>query len=249
MNPLWGLAFIGALAGALSMRVFRRISDREAIRESVNRIQAYLLEFWLFVDDPSLIWKSWRGLLAANARLLRLLAVPVLVLSPPMAPLFYCLDSSFGHLPIPIGRPALVTVQLNQNLDALLTAPDGIAIETAPLRVLSERQVSWRIRPARPLSGALQCTVAGRSMEKSVAAGPGFRFLSQRRVRRALDLLRYPTETPLQAGPVDWIEVSYPPSTMPLLGLDAHWSVWFAASFLIGAILPGDVYRKPHHLG
>ena len=237
MNLLWVLAAIGALAGAVSMLVFRLIADRQAIRESVNRIQAYLLEFWLFVDDPSLIWKSWRGLLAANVRLLRLLTVPVLVLSPPMAPLFYCLDSSFGHLPIPIGRPALVTVQLSQNLDVRLSAPEGIAIESAPLRVSSKRQVSWRIRPTRPLAGRLQCTVGGISMEKSIATGPGFRFLSQRRVNRAIDLVRYPTEAPLQAGQVDWIEVSYPPTTMTLLGLDAHWSIWFAASFLLGAIL------------
>ena len=239
MNSLWGLAIIGALAGVLSMWVFRRIADRQAIHESVNRIQAYLLEFWLFVDDPSLIWKSWRGLLAANARLLRLLLVPILVLSPPMLPLYYCLDASFGHLPIAVGRPALVTLQLNQNLDALLTAPEGIVVETPPIQVFSERQVSWRIRPSGPLSGMLQCTVAGRSIEKNVAAGPGFRFLSLRRVSRALDLLRYPTEAPLQSGPVDWIEVSYPPTTMQILGQDAHWTVWFAATFLLGAMFPG----------
>lgn len=246
MNSLWALAAIGVFVGVLSMWVFRRIADRQAIRQAVNRIQAHLLEFWLFADDPSLIWKSWRGLLAANARLLRLLAVPMLVLSPPTVLLYFCLDSNYGHSPLQIGRAALVTVQLTRNLDPLsqppiLTAPVGIAIETPPVSVSSERQLSWRIRPAHAVFGWVRCMIAGGYLEKSVAAGPDFRFLSQRRVRRVFDWLRYPTESPLHAGLVDWIEVSYPPRTIPFLSMDAHWSVWFTVSFLMGAMLPGGV--------
>lgn len=250
MNPLWALSGIGVLVGVLSMRVFRRVAARRAISETVNRMQAYLLEFWLFVDDPSLIWKSWRGLLAANGRLLRLLAVPVLVLSPPMVPLYYCLDSYFGHVPLAVRQPALVTAQLNKNLDPrsaplVLRAPQGIAVETLPIRVLNERQVSWRIRPERPISGNLEFAFDGGSLQKSVSAGPEFQLMSQRRVGRLLDLLRYPTEMPLEAGPVDWIEVAYPPATLPFIGLDVHWSLWFAAALFVGAILP-HVARTVH---
>ncbi len=109
MNPLWTLAPIGLVAGAVAMWLFRRLADRHALRIAANRIQAHLLEFWLFVDEPASVWKSWRGLLAANARLLRLLLVPLAAISLPMVPLFFWLDSVYGRAPLPPGKPVVVT--------------------------------------------------------------------------------------------------------------------------------------------
>ncbi|MBI4875221.1 MAG: hypothetical protein HY822_11370, partial [Acidobacteria bacterium] len=118
-----------------------------------------------------------------------------------------------------------------------LKTPDGMSVEGPPVRVFSQRQVSWRIRPRRPLSGRLEWVFAGRKVEKSVAAGPGARPVSRKRTRSLAGLVRYPTETPLDAGPVAWIEVSYPSATVTFLGLEAGWLVWFVAFSLPGAFL------------
>jgi hypothetical protein len=240
MNPLWTLAPVSVLAGAGMMWVFRRIANREAIRTAAHRIQAHLLEFWLFVDEPRLVGKFWFDLLSANARLLRLLFLPLVVLAIPMAALFFCLDSYYGSSPLAIGKPAVVTIGMNADRlpdRAVLAAPEGISIESPPVRVLSAREVSWRIRPERPVSGKLQCTAGGETVEKSVQAGPGFAYVSRKRTQSPFDLIRHPTETPLQAGPVAWVEVSYPAGDVALCGMEMHWSVWFIGLSLVGAVL------------
>ena len=227
------LALVSVLCGAAMEWIFGRTANGPAIVTAANRIQAHLLEFWLFVDEPRAIWRSWKGLLAANARMLGLLAVPLLILSIPSLPLFSFLDTLYGSSPLPVGQPAVVTLAFDRSISALpeLHAGGDISVETAAVSVSSERQVSWRIRPLRPLSGELQCIVEGKKLGKSVTAGEGFRYHSTRRTRSLMELVRYPTEAPLPAGPVQWIEISYPAGT----GL--HWSVWFLAFSLCGAIL------------
>lgn len=236
MNPLWTVAPAAVLSGAAMLWIFRRTADVPAIRTTADRIQAHLLEFWLYVDDPGAIWKSWKGLLAANARLGRLLLLPLLILSVLTLPLFFLGDAVYGSWPLRVGKPALVTLSFTDGAAMpALQAPDGIALETPPVRVPSERQISWRIRPLRPLSGELQWTVAGASVGKSVTAGDGWRFHSPLRTRSTLQWIRYPAETLLPASPIQWIEIAYPPATFSFLGHEAHWSVWFVAFSLLGA--------------
>ncbi len=158
MSPLWTIAPIGLFAGAAAIWLFRRLTGRAALRAAVNRIQAHLLEFWLFADEPATVWKSWRGLLAANARLLRLLLVPLAAISVPMVPLFFWLDTTYGRAPLPAGRPIVVTAGFRAPLDAppALTPPAGIAIDGPPVRVPTRREVSWRLIPHRPVSANLR---------------------------------------------------------------------------------------------
>jgi hypothetical protein len=241
MSALWTLAPVSLAAGALMIWVFRWTADTEALRTAANRIQAHLMEFWLFVDEPWLVWKSWKGLLIANARLIGLLAVPVVILSVPMTPLFFCLDAWYGSSPLRVGEPAVVTAAVNG--PAVLKAPEGMLVESPPVRIFSQHEVSWRIRPLRPLSGELQLTAGGATVNKSVEAGQGLRYLSRKRTRSLLELVRYPTEAPLTAGPVSWIEVDYPAASVPFLGFEAHWSVWFIAFSLVGAVALGRLSR------
>jgi hypothetical protein len=242
VSPLGTLAPVSALLGALMLWLFRRTADREAIRGTVNRIQAYLLEFWLYVDEPGLIWKSWKGLLAANLRLYRLVLVPLLILTILFAPVYACLDSFYGSSPLTVGQAALVTLGMSEPLEQLasipqLDVPDGISVESPAVRAFTRHEVSWRIRPSRPLAGVLDCRVAGTSVQKAVAAGGGIRYDSRKRVRSLMELVRYPLEPRLPAGPVEWIEVAYPPAKLALFGIEAHWAIWFAVFSLLGAAL------------
>jgi hypothetical protein len=224
---LWTLAPAGLVAGGLFLWAFQRLADRAALGRTINRIQAHLLEFWLFVDEPGEVWKSWRGLLAANGRFLRLLMVPLVVLAIPSTPLLFFLDACYGNAPLPVNQPALVTLKLNQPREAPdMTAPEGISIDGPPVRAFSQAEVSWRIRPQRAVSGTLEWIVAGGKVEKYIAAGEG-----------AGPILWKRSWFPAGAGPIDWIEVSYPSASVALLGLETHWSVWFVGFSLLGALL------------
>lgn len=233
---------ISVLLGAAMLWVFGHTSNQEAIQAAKRRVQARLYEMRLFTDEPSLVWKAQVGLLSANARYLRLMLVPAVVITVPMALLFAHLEAWYGLAPLPPGRETLVTVQMKTPLDPAaappsLAAPPEIAIETPPVRVFFERQVSWRIRPKAPVSGVLRIVLPGGAVEKTIQAGAGLRYISDRRVSRLWDLVWHPAESRLPAGNIDWIEIRYPAATMRWLGLDLPWLVWLVLFSLLSALL------------
>jgi hypothetical protein len=221
---------IGFLAGVGMLWVFRRMSNQEAIRNTKSRLWACLFELLLFTDEPVLVWRAQRDLLLANARYMALMLVPALVLALPMILLCGQLECFYGLTPLPLGETSIVTVQMKQPFDLKtpppsLEAPDGIAVETPAVRVVSERQVSWRIRALRGTSGSLRVVLPKETVEKKIEMGQGIRYLSDRRVSSILELLWHPAERRLPTGPVEWIEVRYPSRTIHWLGLDLHWLV------------------------
>jgi hypothetical protein len=236
-HPVAGLALISVLAGIGMLWLFGRTSNQAAIRKTKRRLQAYLLELRLFGDEPSLIWKAQAGLLAYNARYIALMLVPVVILTAPMAVVLMHLESFYGMRPLPLGEESIVTVQLKRGLDARLEAPEGVAVETPGVRVPSERQVSWRIRPLKEVSGALRVVTPEGTFEKQIAAGRGLRYVSDRRVSSAWDLLWHPAEKKLPDGAVEWIEVRYPAAQVAWLGIETHWLVWFLLFSMASALL------------
>jgi len=140
-----------------------------------------------------------------------------------------------------VGKPSVVTIGMDRPLELLspipqVNVPDGISLESPPVRVFSQRQVSWRIRPLRPVTGEIRWLLEGRHIAKSVVAGEGFRYHARRSTRSLWEVLRYPAER-LPPGQVEWIEIDYPPADLGLPGLETHWSIWFAAFSMLGAIL------------
>jgi len=212
------LVLAGLLTGMLAVWAFLRLTDTAALRVTVNRIQAHLLEFWLYVDEPWLVGKSWKGLLGANGRFLRLLLIPLIVLSVPGTALVFLLDGFYGSDPLPVGRPVVVTARFREPLQMPeLKVPAGVIVDNPPVRVANGREISWRIRPQRPVHGCLSLAIAGRSVEKSISAG-----LEAAAWKRAW-----------YTGPVEWIEVAYPDANMA----GWHWSIWFLVSSFAGMLL------------
>lgn len=237
MPALASLVPISILTGIGTLLVFRRASDQTAVRRAKSLVTAHLLEFRLFMDEPRLILKAQRDLIVANARFMKLMLRPVVVLAFPMALLLAAMEGFYGHAPLRIGDPAIVTAQMkHEDISLALKAPDGIAVETSPVHVATERQVSWRIRPLRATDAELELVRPDRAIAKSISAGSGMHYLSKRRGSLANLLLR-PTESPLSDTEIDWIEVRYPPAT--ILGL--HWLIWF---FAISAITALALRRK-----
>ncbi len=144
---------LSALAGILTAFVFARFTNHENVRGAVDRILAHLLELRLFFDEPVLILRAQRDLILANGNLLRLLAVPMLILAIPFALLFMELNAVYGRAPLVVGQAAIVTAPLQQ---AVLETPPGIAIETPPVHISYDRRTCWRIRPSRRAAGLVR---------------------------------------------------------------------------------------------
>lgn len=235
----WALALISGVTGVAMLWVFGRFSSQKKIRQVKNRLKAHMLELRLFVDEPALIWHAQKSLIAANGRYMALMLRPFVILAVPMALLVMLLDPYFGVAPLPIGRSAIVTVQLSDSSGPApeLQVPDGIALETPAVRVTGTRQVSWRIRPARSTSGILRVASQGAMVEKRIEAGDGPRYTASRRVASVLEWLAHPGESLLPPGPVQWINIEYPGAEIEWLGMQTHWLVWFVVVSMIAALL------------
>jgi len=73
-------------------------------------------------------------------------------------------------------------------------------------------------------------------IDKTVEAGSGMHYLSDRRVRGLLDLVLHPAESRLPAGNIEWIEIRYPAATISWLGLEWHWLIWLLLFSMLSAL-------------
>jgi hypothetical protein len=232
MAALVSLVPISVLAGIGILLAFRYASDRSAVRRAKGIAQAHLLEFRLFMDEPLLILRAQRDLIVANLRFMKLMLRPFLWMLLPMGLLLAVLEAFYGHAPLRVGDPAIVTAQVRKVATILtLQAPAGIVVETPPVRVVAEHQVSWRIRPERAMTADMRILLDGQVYAKRISAGNGIQFLSVRRGSPSSVFL-YPTEPPLSDNDIQWIEIRYPRATI----LRFHWLIWFFAISAVAAL-------------
>ncbi len=241
-HPLASLTLISILTGIGMLWVFRRVSNQAAIRRAKSHLQAHLYELRLYADEPVLIWRAQRDLLAANLRYLRLMLKPAVILTIPMVLALVQLDAFYGRQPLEVGAPALVTVQMKEAIDPsapppALEVPDGFAVESPAVRALAERQVVWRVRPVREALGVLRVRLPGGVVEKDIVSGGGPRYLTARRASSRGDVFWDPGERAIEGSSIDWIEVAYPPAEAGLWSFRLHWLVWFVVISLAAAWL------------
>jgi hypothetical protein len=248
VEALWSLVAVSAVAGIATMYVFRRWSDQHALRTTTNRMLAHLMEFRLFVDEPTLVMRAQRDLFAENWHLLKLLARPSLILIIPSIILLAQMDACYSRAPLKIGDAAVVTVQFKNtgaaaNSGVVLKAPAAIKVETPGVRIVSMNQISWRIRPSAAGSGELLVIEPEHAITKSIAAGSGVHYLSQRRVGSVPEFLLHLNERSLVDSSIASIEVVYPSATI----LHLHWLVWFllvsTGTAIVISGLPGVINR------
>ncbi|MEO7651766.1 MAG: hypothetical protein ABIZ80_14975 [Bryobacteraceae bacterium] len=219
------------------------MSNQKQIAAVKRRVQAHLLELRVFSDEPVVMWNSQKSLFRANLRYMALMLRPALFLTLPLAILAVYIDGYYGRSPLPVGEPAVVTVAMRTPLDPqspppkLVPPPYGFVVETEGVRVMEERQMSWRIRPSGVASGALRLIIDGRTIDKTVEAGAGVRFLSSRRVSSLIDSIRHPGEARIDDHAVEWIEIQYPEAGVQILRFRTHWLVWFTLVSMMTAVL------------
>jgi hypothetical protein len=221
LTTLWTLVPAAAIYGLAAALLFRRLVDEKRLRGTVNRMMAHVMEFRLFLDSPALVLRAQRDLARENVRLLRLIALPCLVLAGIFTILFPPLDALYGHEPLRAGEPSVVTVPMS---DAALTGvisletPPGIEVETPGVRVLHDRQISWRIRPLGAASGELKVRYGGRALTRRIVTGSG---AGSGPGSGAIHGWRLPFTRPA-------IAIPYPRTAI----LGVNWMVWF---FLISS--------------
>ncbi len=246
----WSLVGVSVAFGFLTLWVFRRTSNLVALRQTRNRLLAHLLEFRLFYDEPALIWRAQKAIVRENLRLLALLAYPVLILTLPVTWLLMQLEAVYAYAPPAVGQPILVTAQMKGELisgdaGASIQAPSEISVETPPVRSVTDRQISWRIRPLRPFCGSLRLKIRGEIVSKNICAGTRGVFLVRRRIRSLVNFLLRPEEARLPRGDVASVEVDYPETDVAIAGIALPWMLWFVLISMVSAAVFARWLRMP----
>jgi uncharacterized membrane protein (DUF106 family) len=249
LNPWAGMAFISLLTGLLMLVIYRLTSNQAGIRRVKDKIKAHLLELRLFKDNMGVTMRAQRQILGANARYLALNVKPLLVMIIPLILILAQLNLWFGSQPLSVGRPAILKVRLEPDVNVLgtefsLDSPPEITIETPPLRIEESREVDWRFQPTAAGTFNLTVRAGDKSYPKTITVeGRHLGKVSSIKVNKSLlDEILYPGEKALpRDSRIKAIEILYPAKRLSLFGLRLHWLI----AYLGLSIIFGFALKKP----
>ena len=233
LPPIWALAVISFASGVLLVWLFGRTSDQARIHEVRDRIRGNLIGVRLFQRDVGVVLRLQRRIFGDTFRFMRLAVIPMLIMLPPVLLIMTQLNLRFAVRPLDPGEAAVVTAVVRDAaaLDRAiaLEAPEGVTVETPPVKIRATREIAWRVRVDQPGAHALRVGVGDETIDKEIAGGAGWGPVPQRRTGRGpLDTLLYPGEPPIPPGhTIEAVEIAYPPLDLRVLGLAVDWLIGF----------------------
>jgi hypothetical protein len=232
--PLTTLILLSAATGFVMLWVVGRTSNQAGIAAAKRRIQAGLFEIRLFNDNLGAVLRALGRVLWQNVRYLGYSLVPLAWVALPLTLVIAQLQAFYGYGGLAAGQPALLTLRMSDPHTATgtmsLDADQAIRVETAAVMLPGSGEVLWRIVPTEPGDYTLVANVSGTPLPKSLHVSGGAARRSPYRVGTGLlDLLLYPSEPPLPAGPVQEIALGYPEAGLNVLGWRIHWLIVYIA--------------------
>ena len=233
LAPIWALAVISFASGIFLVWLFGKTSDQDRIRTIRDRIRGNLIGVRLFQHDIGVVLKLQGKIFGDTFRFMGLALVPMLIMIVPVTVVITQINLRFAVRPLETGEPVLVKALVRDaatlDLPIALDVPDGVTVDTPPVRIRSTREIAWRLHVDRPGTHALVVRVGDETLEKQLVGGKGWGPVVQRRTGRGmLDTLLYPGEPPIAAGHgLEVVEITYPPLEMSLLGFGVDWLIGF----------------------
>lgn len=247
IDPLWSLALFSLIIGIIMLIIFRYTSDQQKIRETKNKIRAYIFELSLFKDEIGIVLSSQKNILIYNLRYIKYAVKPMLFMMIPLAVILIQMDSWYGYRPLRPDESAIVSLKLHGGSEELpdvrLTSDKGITIETPPLRIPDQNEVDWRIRAKETGEHDLTFNVSGEEIrQKVLVSEKGLVQISPEASASSLwDKLLNPAQKPLPENSLaEQIRIDYPAGSVGILKWHVHWLVVvFVLSIVFGFALKG----------
>ena len=247
IDPLWSLALFSLIIGIIMRIIFRYTSDQQKIRETKNKIRAYIFELSLFKDEIGIVLSSQKNILIYNLRYIKYAVKPMLFMMIPLAVILIQMESWYGYRPLRPDESAIVSLKLHgvsERLpDVRLTSDKGITIETPPLRISDQNEIDWRIRAKETGEHDLTFDVPGEEIrQKVIVSDKGLVQISPEASASSLwDKLLNPAQKPLpENSPAEQIRIDYPAGSVGILKWHVHWLVVvFVLSIVFGFALKG----------
>jgi len=244
LPPIWAMTVISLVSGVAMVWIFGKVSDQSAIRSIRDQIRGNLIGVRLFQSDIGVVMRLQRRIFGDTMHYMRHAVVPMVVLIVPVLLIMTQLNLRFASRPVAPGEQVLVKAFVRDTgaLDEAISleTTDGVEVETAGVRILSAREVAWRVRAVTAGQHPVTIRVGDDALESHVVAGDQWGPIPQRRTGRgAVDTLLYPGEPPIPGThSVEAVEILYPPLEMRVFGWTIHWLVaFFVLSMAFGFAL------------
>ena len=245
LAPIWALGVISLASGIFLVWLFGKTSDQGRIRHIRNRIRGNLIGVRLFQHDIGVVLSLQGKIFGDTFRFMGLALVPMLIMIVPVTLVMTQLNLRFAVRPLEAGEPVLVKALVRDaaSLDQpiVLEVPDGVTVDTPPVRIRSTREIAWRLHVDRPGDHRLVVHVGDETLEKRLVGGTRWGPVVQRRTGRGMvDTLLYPGEPPIAAGhSLEAVEINYPPLDLRLLGVGVDWLI----AFLVLSMVFGFAFK------
>jgi hypothetical protein len=256
LDAMVGLTIVSLVVSIGLLWVFKRTSNQDKLADVKRKIHAGLFEVRLFNDDLRAILRAQGEILWHNLSYLRLSAVPLLWILPPLVFVVGQLQFHYTYGGLEIGEQVLLEATLEEDWESLsgnavlsggrprllLEVPDGIRVDSAPVWSPTTREMTWRLVAEEPGSYDLALELGDRSETKTAVVDDRVLRRSPLRVKGALNQLVYPAEAPLPAdSPFEQISLAYPEVEVGVWGFEAWWMI----VFFILTIIFAFALRKP----
>jgi hypothetical protein len=248
LHPMVGLLFVSALTGVVMLAIFGKTSNQKGISKAKGRLKGFILEIWLFKDDPKLMLKAFGKVLYNNIFYLRYTLPPLAIIIVPVLLIMVQLNLRYAHEPFDPGDTTVLKVTLSEGNSVLeqqvrLDVPDGISVVTPPLRIPEKNEVDWRLRVDEPGDYTVGIIRGDDRIEKRlVAEGSIVKIAASK--GRAFDMafIGYPSERPIPSNSAfRSVEMAYPLRYRKVLDLGMWGWIFFAASIVAGFALKGPL--------
>jgi len=188
--------------------------------------------------------EAQKNILRHNLTYMKYSLKPMLFLIVPVVLLMIQLSLWFDRYPLDTGESAVVKLKFKGqalfNENVVLRVPEGITIETPPLRIQEEKAIYWRIKALSKGTYNLEFLLNPDTLTKTLVVDDRLARLSIKRVSSNLfQQLLYPAEKSFSRNSgSDYIEIKYPSISYHFLGWQIHWLViFFVVSILTGFLL------------
>lgn len=249
--PLWKmgamalLVVISFVSALMALVIFSRFSDQEAIRKVRNRIRGNMLGLRLFQDSVPVILRLQLEIIRDTLSYIRysLISLPFLMI--PFLLILVQLDLHLTARALQPGESAVVKARFSRTLRTddriTLESPEGITVETPPVKIAALKEVAWRIRAEAPTRDVLILHWGDEVIEKEIIVGSGGGAVSSLRTGKVMEMLFHPGEAPIRGSlEVESIQIIYPDRELSVWGWEVHWVIlFFVLSFFFAFACKG----------
>ena len=248
LDPVWGMLFVSFATGIVMLLIFKATSDQAGIKTAKNKVRGHFLAIRLYRDDLGLMFGTVKNLFICNFLYLKKAFRPMLFLIIPVGIILLHLAGRYEKRPFQIGETTVLSLRLTENTaweqlkKVEIDVPDGLKLETPPVRIVQRSEISWRIRIEEQGEYWVAFKLDDHVVKKKIVVNEILLPLDSKVTQSSFStLLSNTDESSLpEPGPFLTIEMAYPKREFDMFGFELHWLL----SFFLLSLISGFAFKR-----